>query len=194
MNILKSSTPYMKVRVIFEGTPMSLMDVAKLLESPYSKVYYLWNNRNRPLVIKNRNILLPKDPPIPIEIVGLGKFPSVSAAAKAMNVRKSSMQSKVKRYGTVLTLKQATPRKKKPVPTVLTITFSSITSAARLIGVSRSVLARRVKRKGTVLTIAEATNTQTQFIRKKRTKGSSHSLEWDSFSDKDRSNRLALIP
>lgn len=90
--------------VIFSGTRQPIRRVAEALGKDPDKALQIWRAKGRPRRIEGPEFFEPskRTQPVPVTIVGMGEFPSMSEAARALGKGVSTVQVLIKNHGTVI--------------------------------------------------------------------------------------------
>ena len=90
--------------VIFSGTRQPIRRVAEALGKDPDKALQIWRAKGRPRRIEGPEFFEPskRTQPVPVTIVGMGEFPSMSEAARALGKGVSAVQVLIKTHGTVI--------------------------------------------------------------------------------------------
>ena len=90
--------------VIFSGTRQPIRRVAEALGMDPDKALQIWRAKGRPRRIEGPGFFEPskRTQPVPVTIVGMGEFPSMSEAARALGKGVSAVQVLIKNHGTVI--------------------------------------------------------------------------------------------
>lgn len=90
--------------VIFSGTRQPIRRVAEALGMDPDKALQIWRAKGRPRRIEGPKFFEPskRTQPVPVTLLGMGEFPSMSEAARALGKGVSAVQVLIKNHGTVI--------------------------------------------------------------------------------------------
>ena len=90
--------------VLFSGTRQPIRRVAEALGMDPDKALQIWRAKGRPRRIEGPEFFEPskRTQPVPVTIVSMGEFPSMSEAARALGKGVSAVQVLIKNHGTVI--------------------------------------------------------------------------------------------
>ena len=152
--------------VIFSGTRQPIRRVAEALGKDPDKALQFWRAKGRPRRIEGPEFFEPskRTQPVPVTIIGMGEFPSMSEAARALGKGVSAVQVLIKNHGTVIPEEAA-----------------------------NAVVLRSKKAVTATVSKEELQSRKDDYQAKHKKKRDMPTDEWFAMSDAPRDNRLRLI-